>query len=145
MLKKVKIIAREWSFIGIPLLYIAIRIILHNGYKETYGSFFFDGALIGLLFITFTTRSFIMHILKSLIVISIVIFSTEQFWSYMNHPWFAGPETNTCDGRCFGWFSFENPSPTFLIAFFGVIFSFTTAILKTFILYTVRKLRIEIT
>ena len=30
------------------------------------------------------------------------------FVDYMNHPWGAGPETNKCDGPCFGWYSFEN-------------------------------------
>ncbi len=30
------------------------------------------------------------------------------FVDYLNHPWGAGPETNACDGPCFGWYSFEN-------------------------------------
>ena len=30
------------------------------------------------------------------------------FVDYIDHPWFAGPETNACDGPCFGWYSFEN-------------------------------------
>jgi hypothetical protein len=28
--------------------------------------------------------------------------------AYRNHPWFAGQETWSCDGPCFGWYSFEN-------------------------------------
>lgn len=33
----------------------------------------------------------------------------HAYFDYMNHPWWAGPETFTCDGPCFGWYAFENP------------------------------------
>ena len=43
------------------------------------------------------------------------------FVDYANHPWFAGPETNTCDGPCFGWYSFENESNFGLNAAIGCV------------------------
>jgi ABC-type Co2+ transport system permease subunit len=45
------------------------------------------------------------------------------YYSYMNHPWFAGPETNSCDGECFGWYGFENPpayTPILMLAAAGL-------------------------
>jgi hypothetical protein len=45
--------------------------------------------------------------------------------SYLDHPWLAGPETNRCDGPCFGWYTFEFDPPYLLL----VVVTFGTACL----------------
>ncbi|MFT4975639.1 MAG: hypothetical protein ACI8S6_001526 [Myxococcota bacterium] len=49
----------------------------------------------------------------------------RAFVSYQNHPWLAGPETLTCDGPCFGWYTFEFSPPYLVLA---VICGFSAAV-----------------
>lgn len=130
----------SWSFLLIPLICLLIKIPLHTGYKEEYVSYFINAALISILLVTFTTKSFTTHIIKSGIGLFLIVWATGLFWGYMDHPWFAGPETNTCDGACFGWFSFENDDPSVTIAIGGTILLFLTGITKATVLFIKNKL-----
>ena len=134
MLKKIAKLLLKWSFIYLPLIYSISTLTRHTGYKEGYRSYFLEAALISILLVTFTTKTFETHFKRSIIGLGLIVLATELFWDYMDHPWFAGPETNTCDGPCFEWFSFENPSPSFMIAFLGAFFTFITGAIKAFVL-----------
>lgn len=43
----------------------------------------------------------------SWLAIGLILLGAQGYWSYRDRPWFAPPLTN-CDGKCYGWFSFEN-------------------------------------
>lgn len=36
-------------------------------------------------------------------------------WDYADKSWFSPPESNNCDGPCYGWFSFERDMPIWQI------------------------------
>lgn len=120
------------------MIYLLIRIPLHNGYKEGYGGYFIFAAFISIILVTITTKSFITHFIKSAVGLFLIVWITGLFWGYMDHPWLAGLETNTCDGTCFGWFSFENDDPSMVLAICGTIFILLTGLIKTVVIL-VRK------
>lgn len=130
----------DWGYIVFPFVYLVARVSLHTGYKEGYGDYFFMAAFCSLLLVTFTTKSIMSHTVKSLFGLYIFASAAELYWSYMDHPWFAGPETGTCDGPCFGWFSFENDAPTMWILLLGCGFLLVTGVVKMIILYGATKL-----
>lgn len=130
----------SWSFLLIPLIYLLINIPIHTGYKEGYLSYFINAEFISILLVTFTTKSFITHLIKSSVGLFLIVCITGLFWGYMDHPWFTGPETNNCDGACFGWFSFENDDPSAIITFGGTIFIFLTGSIKALVLFIKNKL-----
>jgi hypothetical protein len=51
------------------------------------------------------TISFILFTLTLLIVINMEYL---LFVDYMNKPWFAGEDPFTCDGPCYGWYTYEH-------------------------------------
>ena len=124
----------DGSFIYIPLGYLVWSISTHTGYKEGYAGYFLVTALISILIVTVTTKIFEEHLVRCSLGLGLTLISMWVFWDYMDHPWFAGPETYTCDGPCFGWFSFENDNiGIFILAFIGAPIIFVTGIIKLFI------------
>lgn len=115
-------------------IYIVIRIAINNitnGYKENSGSYFVEPALIcPVILLFFSKRSFTKNLLFSFFFIFLLIASSEIFWGYMDKPWFSPPESYTCDGPCYGWFSFENDSPFFSIFLAGGISIIIGSLLK---------------
>lgn len=126
------------KFIITVFLFCAIiiiaRIIINNftnGSKESYGAYFVEPALIGpAILLIFSKRSFTKNLLSSLLLIFLLIFSSELLWNYMDKPWFSPPEPNNCDGPCYGWFSFENNSPLFEVLLAGGISVLTGSLIK---------------
>lgn len=56
---------------------------------------------------------------KGVLAWFIVSLGAGLFWNYKDKPWFSPPDPKTCDGPCYGWFSFENESPAIEILIFG--------------------------
>ncbi len=112
-----------YSVFILSALYILFGILisnLTNGYKEGYGSYFINPAFFGpAILIIFSKRSFTQNLLSSLLLIFLLTLSSELFWNYMDKPWFSPQESNNCDGPCYGWFSFENDSPLFIVLLTG--------------------------
>lgn len=129
------------KFITVVFIFCAIIIIARilinnftNGYKESYGTYFVEPALIGpAILLIFSKRSFTKNLLSSLLLIFLLILSSELFWNYMDKPWFSPPEPNNCDGPCYGWFSFENNSPFFEVLLVGGISVLTSSLIKLMI------------
>lgn len=110
----------RWGFLALPVIYLAVMLPVHSGYKEGYGAYFLTASLIAVATVCLTSRTLTGHLVRGCVSLFAIAMLTELFWNYMDHPWFAGPETQTCDGPCFGWFSFENDSPTIIILLTGV-------------------------
>lgn len=103
------------AFFVFPLssLYIIIRLLMHDGAKESIGDFFLLPALISpAILILFSKNGYLINLLLSFIFIATLAVSIDLYWDYMDKPWFPPLETFACDGRCYGWFSFENEAPT---------------------------------
>lgn len=60
----------------------------------------------------FPTPRLVVRVGRSILTVAVWGAFYAAYVDFMNHPWFSGPETNMCDGRCFGWYSFEN-DPSF--------------------------------
>ena len=56
-----------------------------------------------LLALAFSQRSFAVGLTRAGVASLYWFGFYTLFVDYMNHPWFAGPEMNKCDGPCFGW------------------------------------------
>lgn len=119
-------------------LIIVVGIWTHEGYIQGYGQYFVNAAMIAPFLVTALApkKSKLSAALVGLFLIVLIFFSMNEFWNYQDKPWFSPPETNTCDGPCYGWFSFENDPP-----WFGVIISGCISLMLGII---VQNLRIAI-
>ena len=89
---------------------LTIGIIFHTGYIETYYSYFVYGVSIASFsVVTLSKNKWYKDILWILCSIAFYCLLAKLFWEYQDKPWSSRPEDGSCDGRCYGWFSFENP------------------------------------
>ncbi len=98
-------------------------ILFHAGTKEDYSIYFIGAAILSPFLVTLlaTKKNRSSAALVGLAMVFIINFATNTFWDYQDKPWFSGPETYTCDGPCYGWFSFENDSPKYWVLLSGFI------------------------
>ncbi|MCH9739787.1 MAG: hypothetical protein K0U38_02960 [Epsilonproteobacteria bacterium] len=66
--------------------------------------------------------SFTLFTLSLMITINM---SYLLFVDYMNKPWFAGEDPFTCDGPCYGWYTFQRDIGAEIILNFGLIIGFS--------------------
>src|SRR3989339_759881 len=103
--------------------YIACRIGINyqtHGYIQNIGDIFiFPAFMSPALLVFFSHRSKIKSITTAGLFVILLTVSVGLYWNYMDKPWFSPPETNTCDGPCYHWFSFENDPPLFQVLFGG--------------------------
>lgn len=129
----------QWVFLIGPCSVITGGVIFHRGYQEGYATYFLIASYLVPILSALTTKKLFIHILKSILGIVTISVLTEVFWGYMDKPWFSPPETYTCDGPCYGWFSFENFPPTINILKNGVYLILATIILKLIISRAIKR------
>lgn len=93
----------------VTALVLILGVLFHQGYKEDYYNYFALAVLIApVLIISLSNNKWNKDIAQVVFVIIIVILSAIAFWDYKEKPWFSPLDDGSCDGPCYGWFSFEN-------------------------------------
>ena len=94
------------SFILLPLTIVLLGVLFYKGYKEDYSDYFYLAGLSVPIITLFITKAAKEYLTKAFLGLMIVIIATEIFWGYKDKPWFSPSESYSCDGPCYGWFSF---------------------------------------
>jgi hypothetical protein len=71
--------------------------------------------------VIFARKKYWINLLLSFACLFLIVVIMHGYWGYMDKPWFSPPEDFSCDGPCYGWFSFENSAPTIEVVSVGVI------------------------
>ena len=104
---------KEWAYFLVLLgvgTGLTFYLLAHTS-KGTHFDFFALGILVyPFLALVWSKDSFGASLTRAVVAAVYWFAFYALFVDYKNHPWGAGPETWTCDGPCFGWYSFENPS-----------------------------------
>ena len=77
----------------------------------------------------------------SWLAIGLILLGAEGYWNYRDRPWFAPPRTN-CDGKCYGWFSFENElmhKELLLVGAIAIVIGILLKIIRNQLLKRIKK------
>jgi hypothetical protein len=127
--------------VTVGYLILVVGIMTHKGYIQEVGQYFVNAAMIAPFLVTALApkRSKFSAAIVGLFLIVIIFFSMNEFWNYQDKPWFSPPETNTCDGKCYGWFSFENDPPWLKVIITGFVSLCVGIVTQSIRLVTLKK------
>jgi hypothetical protein len=92
-----------------------------------------------LWYITKQKHNIISFLLFILILIIVINMEYLLFVDYMNKPWFAGEDPFTCDGPCYGWYTYEHNIDHEIITNIGLLVGSSVMLLLANRLYLRKK------
>jgi len=89
------------------LVFFIIMALFSISIAISYNIYPYASALLPMLWFLSEEQNRLNYILFILSIAALISIAYLLFVDYMNHPWFAGEDPFTCDGPCYGWYTFQ--------------------------------------